>query len=288
MAPRVMVLGATGLAGQALVLELKKRKCRVIQVSRRNAEMSIDLTEPGNLRDLLKSARPDAVINAAAAVNFESCEQNPTATRKINVDLPRELSHWSEVMAFPFVHISTDHFFVDGANAPHKEDETVTLVNEYARQKYEAETICLANKFALVLRTSFTGRRGWGDKTLAEWAITAIETSQPLVLFEDAWTSLIDAKSFARGALDLLLDKKRTGVFNLGAREVFSKADFIRELARAMGSPLLNVKSGHLKDLRPKRAGALGLDISKAQQDLNWILPNLNGVVANILGPRLS
>jgi dTDP-4-dehydrorhamnose reductase len=125
--------------------------------------------------------------------------------------------------------------------------------------------------------------RGWANPTFAEWAISCIEHGETMTLFEDAFVSSIDVRAFARAALDLA-ERGATGLLNVAAREVFTKGDFIRALAEQLGKPLVEPKSGSVADLRPARAGSLGLDVSAAERVLGYDLADMQSVAAAVVG----
>ena len=104
-----------------------------------------------------------------------------------------------------------------------------------------------------------------------------------MTLFCDAWTSSIDTPSFATAALDLLFEHSTRGLLNLAAAEVYSKEDFIREIATKMGCTLSRATSGSVHDVLPGRASSLGLDVSRAQKILPYELPGLSQVVAKLI-----
>jgi dTDP-4-dehydrorhamnose reductase len=193
------------------------------------------------------------------------------------------LAAWSRSENRPFVHVSTDHFFVDGGAEKHGEQEPVTLLNEYARTKYAGERLALAAPLALVLRTNVVGIRGWKSPTFAEWAISCIEQGETMTLFEDAFVSSIDVRAFARAALHLV-ERGATGLLNVASRQVFTKGQFIRALAEKLGKPLAEARSGSVGNLQPRRAASLGLDVSAAERLLGYDLPDMQTVAASVVG----
>ncbi len=67
---RILVVGASGTIGKAIVAELKPRH-EIIAVGRKSGEINIDIADAASIRDGLKKAGPlDAVICAAGSVTF--------------------------------------------------------------------------------------------------------------------------------------------------------------------------------------------------------------------------
>ncbi|MEM6608940.1 MAG: sugar nucleotide-binding protein [Pseudomonadota bacterium] len=280
---RLLLLGATGLAGQAFHHVAQERGFDVRSVARTGADIACDISDAASLQDILSVEQPDAVVNAVALVNLAACDAEPGQAWAVNARPAALLANWSQKTGQPFLHVSTDHFFAGSAPRAHSETAQVTLVNEYARSKFAGEAMALTSPHALALRTSIVGIRAWQAPSFAEWAIQAVRADEEMTLFRDAWTSSIDTPSFASAALDLLFNHNIRGLVNLAAAEVYSKEDFIREIALQLGCTLSRATSGSVHDVLPRRASSLGLDVSYAQKILPYDLPVLSQVVAKII-----
>lgn len=279
---RLLVLGSTGLLGQALCREAAERGWEVAGAARRDAPIKVDIAENGAVASLLQTASPDLVINAAGLIDVAACERDPDLAERVNADPARAIAKWSAGSGTPFIQISTDHFYTRGKDRPHREDEPVEMVNEYARTKRLAEQHALKASNGLVARTSIVGKRGWTSPTLAEWAVNAVLEDAPVTLFDDAFTSSIDTPNLARALFDLA-EGGAAGLFNVAASQVYSKANFVLEIARQLGRNLTNADIGSVRDLEPTRATDLGLDVSRAEWHLGRKLPDLQQVVASVL-----
>jgi dTDP-4-dehydrorhamnose reductase len=279
---KVLAIGSTGLLGQAVTAEIRTRKWALVTAARSGADWMLDIADPAALEACLEEVRPDFLFNCAALTDFAKCEQDPGLAYRVNARPLAYMARWSQQTGGRLVHVSTDHYFVTGGATPHREDDRVQLVNEYARSKYAAEAFALTAPRALVFRTSIVGMRGWERLSLAEWAIQSVLDNAPVGLFIDAYTSSIDVGGFARAAIDVALGPA-SGLFNLAANEVYSKAQFVQEIAAQLGRRLDNATLTQLTDQRPLRAGSLGLDVARVQGLLKYSLPGLPRVVAAVL-----
>ena len=63
-----------------------------------------------------------------------------------------------------FIHISTDHFYINDKNLLHKETDEIKIVNQYALSKRIGELNALKFSDSLVVRTNITGLRGKNSK----------------------------------------------------------------------------------------------------------------------------
>ena len=283
---KILLLGATGMAGTAIKRELRLRKADVIGVSRSNSELCCDLCDENQIANMLMSVECDAIINAAAQVDVNSCEIDPLSSWKINAKIVSILANFSLNFDKPLLQISTDHYYPYGGTRAHRECDPVYCVNEYARHKFAGEQFALVSPNSLVLRTSFLGVRDGGRKSLLQWAIASISDREPIELFNDAWTSSIDVNSFARFALDLFLDINHRGLLNLSAGEVYSKEKLIRKVADLLhldhGMCTSRSVTGSLN-----RPTCLGLDVSAAESLLKIKLPKLDQVCSNLVKENL-
>jgi len=278
----VLVLGNTGLLGQAVERRFISAGYRVLGASRKSAEMPIDITDGAALARLLRDVAPAAVINCAALVDIEQCEADYSCAWAINAEPLIELSRWSRATARPLVHVSTDQFFSGDARLSHAETHAVTLLNNYAKTKYAGELLALSAEKALVLRTAIIGIRGWEKPTFAEWALDVVCNNRDVMLFADAFTSAIDTGTFV-DVVYQLLNEKKTGLYNVGSAEVYSKAEFVIELAKQLSANLTRVKIGSVTKMSARRSDSLGLDVSKVEQAIGKKMPTLEEVAKNII-----
>lgn len=279
----ILLFGATGMLGRAIAAEARRRGRTLVGASRHGPDRAIDLCDADAARALVQSLRPELVINAAAVASIEACERDPALAYRVNAAAVAAMAEACRAAQTPLVHVSTDHFFTGDGDARHGEGAPVTLLNEYARSKYLAEGFALVAPRALVLRTNVTGLRGRiGDPTFAEWALDALMRHKPLRLFEDYFTSTIDAPSFAVALFDLF-GKGAQGIVNLGARTVASKRAFVHALARALPVRLDWDQPASIREITPPRAESLGLDITKAAQILGHAPPDTELVCRNLV-----
>jgi len=275
----ILLFGATGMLGQAIAAEAARRGFGVVGASRHGPDLAVDLTAVTSVRRaLVEAAHADLIINAAALTAIDECENDPGLAYAINARAVAVMAAHCRSSGAAFVHVSTDHFYSGDRDRRHGEHEPVKLLNEYARTKYAAEALARTYADALVLRTNVTGSRDWnGRPTFAEWALDALVRRAPLRLFDDFYTSTIDARSFARALFDLVR-MKHSGVLNVASRTVASKRRFVHALAAARGIALDWDGSASVHGLPTPRAESLGLDVSRAEALLGYALPDLDRV----------
>jgi dTDP-4-dehydrorhamnose reductase len=277
----LMVLGGTGLAGRAIVAEAQRRAFSTITLAR-GGDLVVDIRDADALRDALLQTAPKAIVNAAAMVSIPACQHDPAAAWLINARPAAILADYVRETGARLVHISTDHYYVGDGQRRHGEGHPVRLVNDYARVKYAAEGFALTAPSALVLRTNFVGWPSATGGSLAEWAMQVIEGDLPADLYDDQFVSCLDVWTLADCVLDLAFGDA-VGLLNLGSREVFSKAQFVLALAKALHRPISRPRIGKVGAQATPRADSLGLDVSCAERILGRSLPTLDMVIANLL-----
>jgi len=192
-----------------------------------------DLTDSDFLSALFDRIHPKAVIHAAAASNLALCERRPDETRRINVTATESLAGQCARWKVPFVFTSTDLVF-DGTVPPYAEDDAVSPISAYGRQKAEAEQRVMACwPDALICRLPLTiGLSGGFRGTFSLELLKALEAGTSMNLFVDEFRTPVDGQSAAAGILTLL--GKSTGVLHLGGRHRISRYDMGRRLAAVM------------------------------------------------------
>lgn len=276
---RWLIFGATGLLGQALMREAKRRGVASTGAARRAADIVCDVTDPMAVAAAFEAVAPDVVINAVALVDLERCEADPGLAYTVNARPAALLAEQCRQHGARLMHISTDHYWRGDGAQVHDETAPVRLLNEYARSKYAGEAFAASAPDALVVRTNIAGFRRWpGRPTFAEWCLDVIERDAPVTLFDDFYTSTIDAPACAVALLDLV-ERGARGLINVAAREVTSKAAFIDSLAAAAGHRLTRATRGSVAALATPRADSLGLDVTRAEAILDRRLPDTAAVV---------
>ncbi len=277
-----LVLGATGLAGQAFMTAGTARGHRMTAAARRGTPLTIDVTDDGALGRAIGDLRPDAVINCTSYGSLEACAKDPGAAYRINARLNARLAEFCRTADATLVAIGTDHYFTGDGAARHDELADVRLLNDYAVGKYAGEQLALTWRRCLAIRTNVTGFRGWeGQPTFVEWACESLKAGSPIELFDDYFCSTIDPGSLALAVIELI-ERGVTGLFNVACREVASKRRFVLALADRLSLPGHHLRTGSVRSLSVPRAESAGLDCSKAEAALGRSLPAFDEVIGTL------
>jgi dTDP-4-dehydrorhamnose reductase len=149
---RLLFLGGTGQVGREFLSLPFPQGTHVVAPGR--AER--DLTDPGNIAELIASYPWDAVINAAAYTNVDRAEGDQATAFALNADAPAQLATETERHAIPLIQISTDYVFDGKKNAPYVETDTTAPLNVYGASKLAGERAVAANNPRhVILRTAW-------------------------------------------------------------------------------------------------------------------------------------
>jgi dTDP-4-dehydrorhamnose reductase len=107
---KIVVTGATGLLGRAVMETLKEHDPLGIGFSRATHPIvKLDLTDSSALSDFLQKHRPEVVIHAAAERRPDVAEQNEEGTLQLNIESCRVIARLASKLYFKLIYISTDY-----------------------------------------------------------------------------------------------------------------------------------------------------------------------------------
>ncbi|MDA9741789.1 sugar nucleotide-binding protein, partial [Prochlorococcus sp. AH-736-L15] len=119
---KALIVGSNGMLGQAFVRQLKASNIEPIGIARSNANYCLDLINMEDLDKIIKESGSDFVINCAAIVSLKDCEDYPLMAKKINADLVNYLAKSCLNNSKKFIHISTDHYYLNDKKILHNEN----------------------------------------------------------------------------------------------------------------------------------------------------------------------
>ncbi len=156
MKSRVLLLGVNGQVGAELALHFADTN--LLALDRAGA----DLSQPESLRAVVRAARPDLILNAAAYTAVDRAESEPELADCINHLAPAVLAEEAERLGAVLVHYSTDYVFDGTKTTPYVEIDEPNPLNIYGKSKLAGErAIAAACSRHLILRTSWVyGHRG--------------------------------------------------------------------------------------------------------------------------------
>lgn len=205
----ILITGAGGQLGQDCLKVMEKEH---IVHGRTSGQLNI--TRPEQVRQEIRTLRPDVVVNCAAYTAVDRCESEQDACWAVNADGAAHLAEACATSGARLIHISTDYVFAGDKPVPepYTEQDTVGPLSVYGKSKLAGEQ-AIAEKMDdfLILRTSWLYGMGGNNflKTMLRLALADPERTIRVV--DDQYGSLTWTMTLAR-QIKLLLSSELTGI----------------------------------------------------------------------------
>lgn len=269
---KFLITGAKGQVGHCLTEQLTG-KADILAVDRDE----LDITDRNAVFNVVKTFKPDVIINAAAHTAVDRAESEVELSEAINVRGPQYLAEAANEIGAVILHISTDYVFEGTGTGAYKEDDQTNPQGVYGRTKLEGEIAVLqANPRSIILRTAWVfGEHGHNFvKTMLRLArerdtldIVGDQIGGPTYASSVA-TTLIEI------ANQILVDKKGNfGIYHYTgkpyvswyefAKAIFAEAELQNILEK---SPLVNSIATSDYPTPAKRPANSRLDLTKIKQ----------------------
>lgn len=234
---KVLVLGATGMAGHTISIYLKEAGYDVTALSRRKFEhcnnIIGDATDFVFLNEVISKGDYDIIINAIGILNKDA-HNNKSKAVLLNSYLPHFLSDISKNAKTRIIHMSTDCVF-SGKTGSYTEDSFRDGDTFYDRSKALGE---LENDKDLTLRNSIVGpdlnKEGIG---LFNWFMK--QKGQINGYTKAIWTG-VTTLTLAK-AMEKAIEENLTGLYNLVNNTNISKYNLLNLFNKIIRNDELNI-----------------------------------------------
>jgi dTDP-4-dehydrorhamnose reductase len=231
---RVLVTGATGQIGQALMQVEWPERWHVIGCPRRE----FDLTKTAAARETLDRLAPDLIVNAGAYTAVDRAEADTAAAFAANADGPALLAEHCARSGAVLLHLSTDYVFDGTATTPYGEAAPVAPVNAYGASKLAGEEAIRSRMGEhLILRTSWVF--GVTGQNFVGAILRRAATGAPLRVVADQYGRPTSARDIARVIRELapraVARDLPWGTFHYAGAEATTWHGFAREILVAAG-----------------------------------------------------
>jgi dTDP-4-dehydrorhamnose reductase len=275
----LLVIGASGLVGAAVVRAARLAGHAVDGVSRFDPDplRRLDLRKADSVRAAIERGprRPDAVILCAATSSVVACEVDPTATREVNVAGTGTVVDTAAEVGARVVFISSDYVFGDGG--PHTEAESPDPMNEYGRQKVQAEDLVLEHANNVVVRTSQVFGQ---DSRRANYVLSVVDrlrTGEAVRARADLWGTPTYVRYLAEEIVALATGEP-SGLWHIAGPDFVSRFDLAQRTARAFNLDVNRVSADTTASdtvPRPFRAGLRSIRLANPPMSLDLGLAEL-------------
>jgi len=268
----VLIVGVGGIIGENLFRFFNDRYDGVCGTTHQKEQVvgesvfHLDLLDPDFcfLSDIGSSVT-HAVI-CSGATGFDECKKDEVRSRRINVTNMIRLFEqlWGRGILPGF--LSTDAVF-DGRRGEYTEEDECHPETVYGEQKLEAENyLRTGQKSWLVLRLSKVYGVGYRDKTLITSCFDSLLSGQSIRSATDQFVAPVWVNDVCR-AIDLLIQKKKQGVFHISSPQVISRYELSSRIAKYFELDSGLVKACRISDFKfiEPRALHYNMNSSKLQ-----------------------
>jgi dTDP-4-dehydrorhamnose reductase len=206
-----------------------------------------DLADTSAIRALVRSCKPDLIVNPAAYTAVDKAESEPDLAHAINAAAPGVFGEEAATRGAWVIHYSTDYVFDGGKSGAYTEDDATNPQSVYGRTKREGE-IALQRSGArhLIFRTSWVVGAHGGN--FARTILRLARERECLNVVADQYGAPTSAALLADVTAQLVRQAQREGtdtfpfgLYHLVAGGETTWCDYARLVvseARAAGKPL--------------------------------------------------
>lgn len=227
--PTILLTGANGQVG----FELRRALAPHGAVTACDRS-TLDLADRDALVSVVRSLKPQLIVNAAAYTAVDRAESEPERAEAINATAPAILAEEAKRIDAALIHFSTDYVFDGARAAPYDEQAPTRPLNVYGRSKRDGEIAIVALVDAhLIFRTSWVyGLRG-GNFLLTMLRLAA-EREELRVVADQVgvpnWSR--DLAETVAGIIGQGMPAlvERSGLYHLSAHDAATWYDFARAI----------------------------------------------------------
>jgi dTDP-4-dehydrorhamnose reductase len=243
-ARKVLVLGASGLLGNAVVRVLARDPGLAVVGTLRSASVAarlraaapvqllegVDIDRFDDLQAAFDGVRPDVVVNCIGATKHVDSGNESSVAYLVNAVLPHSLAALCADAGARLVHVSTDCVFT-GSRGMYRESDAPDATDVYGRSKAAGE---VRYRHAITIRTSIIGHEIDTSRSLVEWFMRQTECRG----FRRAVFSGFPTVALARIIRDVVIpDASLHGLYQVAAPPI-NKLDLLTLIARTYSLPV--------------------------------------------------
>ena len=229
---RVAVIGANGQLGSDLVQVFADWDLVPL------THADIEICDFVHTRQVLERIKPDVVINTAAFVRVDDCEDEVSKAFWVNAFAVRNLAQVCADLDCMLVHISTDYVFDGKKREPYTEEDLPNPVNVYGASKLAGEHFvqAICEKHLIIRTSGLYGKAGSSGKggNFVETMIRLAEARKPIRVVGDQVLAPTYSRDLARKMRELV-QSVASGLYHITNAGQCSWHAFAREALNLAG-----------------------------------------------------
>jgi dTDP-4-dehydrorhamnose reductase len=275
---KVMILGASGLLGKALMREWTEDEIVGYNSS------DVDIRDVDRVREVVEKTRPEWIVLAAAYTNVDDCESHSDLAFAVNRDGAVNVAKAAKRTGAKLLFLSSDYVFDGKKTSPYETGDARNPQSVYGRSKAEAEIRLLEMlPEVCIARTSWLF--GTGGKCFPD-TILKLAASRPA----------LDVVNDQRGCPTYSLDLARAiiALCRIGARGIVhatnsgdcSWFEFAREIITGAGLATEVRPASSQQMARPAPRPAYSVLSAKSLQRRGIVVPTWQDALNRYLRER--
>jgi dTDP-4-dehydrorhamnose reductase len=224
---RVLILGASGLLGQALMSEWTRDE--VVGIGSRD----VDIRDAAKVWEVVGKGCPEWIVLAAAYTNVDDCESHPDLAFGVNRDGAIPVAKAAKRIGAKLLFLSSDYVFDGTKSSPYEVGDARNPQSVYGRSKAEAEVRLLE-----LLPESCIARTSWlfgtGGKCFPDTILKLAATRPALDVVNDQRGCPTYSVDLARAIIELCR-KHVSGIVHITNTGDCSWFEFAREIVNSAG-----------------------------------------------------
>ncbi|MBI4055157.1 MAG: SDR family oxidoreductase [Elusimicrobia bacterium] len=274
LAKKVLVLGATGELGGALLRVALRPEFRNLQLTGTYCQrpmqdfLFLDLENPASIERAFSTTQPQISVLCSALTAVDYCEVHPKEARQVNVKGVESVLESCRRHGTVPVYLSTEYVF-DGKSGPYREEDPPHPISVYGCTKWEAEQQVLREPEGLVVRTTVLYSYNPNSKTFLMQLLRNLTQSKKMPVPNDQFSHPTYTPDLA-GIILELIGRKKSGLYHLVGPDYVPRSEFAFRIARIFGlDPALIVpKSTQEMGQKAPRPLQAGLVTEKVVREL--------------------
>lgn len=232
---KILIIGKTGQLGSALIEDAIASGHIVFAPSRQE----LDITNKDAFLDIMKTHKPEVVINTAAFHNVPLCEVEPMNAFQLNCIAVKKMAEISQEFNSWFVSFSTDYVFGGEKRTPYKESDSPNPLQTYGLSKLAGEYAALSYENSIIIRTcGLYGIEGASSKggNFVDNRIKDSKQNARIEISNDQTVSPTYSGDLSKAVLQLISHpSKKKGIYHLINEGYCTWYEFTKEIFKSAG-----------------------------------------------------
>jgi len=149
---KVVSIGSNGQVGKCIQDSFRNFEHEIIHFKKED----FNILDKKFTSEVLKSIKPDYIINCAAFTSVDEAEKNPEIAYKLNHKAVKNLANITKLIDATLIHISTDYVFDGKSKKPYTEQDITNPESIYGKSKLDGEQSILESKCKyFIIRTAW-------------------------------------------------------------------------------------------------------------------------------------